>query len=269
MEGVMATTMVARMGWLAAVPMVCLSGCLGPLVEQTITTPLPHVQGSGLQVKARNGTIVVKRAEGNELTIVAMLRMASEERIKESELRVDRSEGNVVSIRLRPPEDKWQSREGCSFEISLPDAVGVTLDSGNGSISLSGMSGPAKLKTSNGRITVAGHDGPVEAETSNGSVKVEGVSGRLKVRTSNGAISAEVAGSGPVELRSSNGAISLDVTRSFAGTMRVETSNGSIVTPKGVEVEKPSRGKRLVKFGGEGEESAVRTSNGSVTVRVK
>lgn len=265
----MTTSMLRNARCLAALAVLPLGGCLGPLVEQTITTPIPHVEGGGLKVTARNGSIDVTQAPGREVTIVAKLKMQSEQRIKDSQVLVERGTDNTLAIRLRPPDDAWRTREGCSFEVSIPSASSVSLASSNGALTLTGLAGSAVLETSNGRIAVENHNGPVDVRTSNGTIRVQGVPGPLKARSSNGSIAASVTGPGPVEIRTSNGAISLDITRAFAGAIEVRTSNGSLSMPdSGATVEKTGRNERRVKFDSDGPGSTVRTSNGSVTIRV-
>ena len=250
-----------------------LGGCgfAGPLHEQTVTINVPQTVRGGIDVDAHNGAVTITRVEGSQVTIVATLKMQTEERLGATQVTATRDADQTLVVRAVPPEG-WRSREGVSFDVTLPDASGVKATSSNGRLTISGLAGEAELETSNGAILVKGHDGAVKASTSNGAIEGDGIAGPVDVRTSNGAIDVSLADSnaGPAKLRTSNGAVRLEVGPAFVGDMDVETSNGSINVPEGssgVEVRCVRRGSASLRFGGGGTSSVIDTSNGSVRVR--
>lgn len=239
--------------------------------EQTTTLSAPHRAGSGLRVKAHNGSVTVRKSPGSEVSITAHLKMTTEERLGQVTLVANRDSAGVLDIYAEPPEGHWKGSEGCAFEITLPEAVGVEIHSDNGRIEIGGLAGAANLETSNGRIVVQGHDGDLKAETSNGKVEAEGVTGPADVRTSNGSVTLRLADAnpGPVTIRTSNGAVELMVGSGFRGDLSVDTSNGSIRVPEsaeGVRVRGMDRHSARLTFGDGGKGSSIQTSNGSVTV---
>jgi hypothetical protein len=250
-----------------------LGGCgfAAPLHEQTVTINAPQTVAGGIDVEAHNGAVTITRVEGSQVTIVATLKMQTEDRLGATQVTATRDADQTLVVRAVPPQG-WRSREGVSFDITLPEARGVKASSSNGRITIAGLSGDAQLETSNGAILVRGHDGAVKASTSNGAIEGDGIAGPVDVRTSNGAIEMALADSnaGPAKLRTSNGAVRLEVGPAFVGELDVETSNGSINVPEGsngVEVRSLRRGNASLRFGGGGSSSVIDTSNGSVRVR--
>jgi hypothetical protein len=250
-----------------------LGGCglAGPLHTQEVTINAPQTGAGGIDVAAHNGSVTITRVQGSQVTIVATLKMQTEERLGAMQVTATRDADQTLVIRADPPQG-WKNREGVSFDITIPEASGVKASSGNGRITISGLSGPADLGTSNGAIHLRGHDGPVKARTSNGAIEGEGISGPVEARTSNGAIEIALTDSnaGPAKLRTSNGAVRLEVGPAFAGDLEVDTSNGSINVPDGgagVELKSLRRGSASLRFGSGGSASEIDTSNGSVRVR--
>jgi DUF4097 and DUF4098 domain-containing protein YvlB len=207
-------------------------------------------------------------------------------------LSVDRDARGTLQVRVEPPNGQWKNNEGASFDITLPGANGIVVDTGNGSVRISGLGGKADLKTSNGRVEVRDHDGDVKAGTSNGPIVVRGAdelwahtsNGRIEatevraaadLRTSNGAIILELddGSSGPVELHSSNGAIRVELGDAFRGSLRGSTSNGTIrfgdTEGRDVKLQSISKNNVHVVVGDAGAESSASTSNGSLTIRFR
>lgn len=256
---------------------VVAGGCMEQArYQQTVTSSAPHVSGSGLKVTSRNGAITVQQGSSETaVTIKATLRMVTEARLGEASIVANRTPAGVLEISAQPPTGGWRTNEGCSFDVTVPDVSGVELISSNGAITMSGLSGVAKLDTSNGRITVRGHRGDLFADTSNGRIEATGVTGAVDARTSNGAVSISMAdaAAGPVTIDTSNGSVTLDLTPSFRGTLEAHTSNGSVRMPEGAPAgvsrySLRSTGRRATLEVGEGgPASSIDTSNGSVTVR--
>jgi hypothetical protein len=275
--------MVFAAAGLAALPL-WLAGCAGSIGsphEQTASFNLPAESPVALKVSTRNGSVNVALWSGETIAVTAHLKMQSSQRMEETTISVERSEAGVLEIVALPPGGHWGSREGCSFEIQVPDSGtavhSAEIRSSNGRIEISGLSCEAMLRTSNGRIIVADHDGPLSAETSNGSVTITGANGAVKAHTTNGAIRAQLAAgnAGPLDLRTSNGAITLQLPREFAGLLDLRTSNGSVTVSPALRAHllRHSRSTALVSMnveqgrGYDGEDaSRIRTSNGSITV---
>lgn len=253
-----------------------LSGCVLATKEQVTTIPVPHVASSGLNVSAHNGSILVHTGGPASVQIVATLRMTTDERLAATTISANRDTQGVLTVLATPPGGSWFSNEGCSFDISLPDAAGVTLKSNNGRIELTGSSGNALLRTSNGAIKVERHSGPLDADTSNGRIEVTSARGPVKAQTSNGSVRVSLApeGAGPIDIDTSNGAVTLELSTSFSGLIAAKTSNGSITGPEPrsdsqtVTTLSKKRGHAKFQVGTSNQESVIDTSNGSITIRI-
>jgi hypothetical protein len=272
-----------------------LSGCTNspfrappPLHEVTHTTIVPHQRGAALHVTAVNGSVVVGRSDRDDVQIVARLKAVSPERLETAKVVADRDEGGALSVSVDWPEGKPRNREGCSFEVLIPDAVDVTLRTTNGGIDLAGLGGKADLQTSNGGVDVKEHHGPLEATTSNGRITATGIhgtidastsngrieiadaTGRIDATTSNGAIAVALApeGPGPIKARTSNGPIRLDLSPAMQGRLTLTASNGSVrVDPSWeAKVKAQQKNHAVLDLGDSDYQSIAETSNGSIEV---
>ncbi len=278
----MGSLKVMRLAGQLAAGMVLVAGLAGGgcvfdarYVEEVRSAP---VEGraveaiTGLDIHTRNGSVAVSRADGDEILITATLRARTRERLEKMKVVAEESESGVLVIRPEPADGRWLNNEGCSLEVSAPAAAtasGLKVKTGNGRITVSGVSGRADLDTSNGRITVTEAAGEVIADTSNGRIELTDVPGPVTADTSNGAVIVRLTpdGHGPVLIDTSNGSVTLEVGRDFAGTLRARTSNGRVDIPD--RFERGDRRRNAADLAmGDGPPSIISTSNGSIRVRV-
>jgi len=260
-----------------------------PLHEETRTTNVPHQSNAALAVKAVNGSVVVNQTDRDDVQIVAHLKAVSPERLEAAIVVADRDESGRLSISVEWPEGKPRNREGCSFEVQIPDADDVTIRTSNGKAQLSGLGGKADVETSNGAVNVKGHNGPLHARTSNGEIAAIGVHGtidastnngkveiaeatdRVDAKTSNGAIVISLAsdGPGPIDARTSNGPINLNLSRAMQGRLTLKTSNGAINVDSSCEsqVVSAQKNRAVLDFGSSENQSSAETSNGAIEVK--
>ncbi len=243
--------------------------------KATRTSTLPHVAGKAVDVQTDNGSISVVKAASSEVTITASLKAISQERLDAATVTAGRDERGTLVVRVVWP-DRRQSSEGCSFEIALPDAVGATLTTSNGSVNIAGLSGPAELHSSNGAIVARDHAGTIDAQTSNGKIELDELGSPVKASTSNGAISVVLRADapGPVRLDTSNGSIDLTLSPAFVGSLSLDTSNGG-VTVAGADkasISQINKNSGLLVFGPAGDSapaSKARTSNGHIKITAR
>lgn len=195
--------------------------------KRTAELTVSHQTRSSIAVEAQNGAIeIAADSDATAVTIVAQIRAETQERADAVVISAERAaDGGLIVEAIWP--DKRRNAEGCSFEIIVPDAHGVTATTGNGAIEIAGLSGAAKLTTSNGAVSVMGHAGEVSANTSNGRIEIESAAGAVQAKTSNGRIEIEGA-AGPVSAKTSNGSVSLELAPGGVGPVDLSTSNGSI-----------------------------------------
>ncbi len=117
---------------------------------------------------------------------------------------------NAVSIRAGAPENIHQD---IRYEVKLPRNIGrVELNSVNGSINLSGVTGQFFI------------------ESANGSIELNDVVGMSKVQTANGKINATLAraSDGPMEFVTANGRIDVTIKGDFDAELDASTIHGGI-----------------------------------------
>ncbi len=252
------------------------AGCVfdSRTVEEVRSAPVDSSAAVvGLDIWTRNGSVAVTRSEGDDILITATLRARTHERLAEMKVVAEQNEAGVLVIRPEPAGQKWLNNEGCSIEISAPGSAtesGLTVKTGNGRITVSGVRGKADLRTSNGRIVVEDAEGAICADTSNGRIELTDVPGPVDADTSNGSVLVRLtpAGRGPVRIDTSNGGVTLEVGREFAGTLSASTSNGRVDLPDAYERGSHRRRSAEISMGNGGEASLISTSNGNIRVRM-
>ncbi|MHC4273549.1 MAG: DUF4097 family beta strand repeat-containing protein [Planctomycetota bacterium] len=201
--------------------------------DTDLSVTAEHVSGSALYVDTKNGRIeVVAEPQRTDVSIEARLRCRgytqedADERLAATELSVSRDADQRLVIKPVFPGSR-RGGDGASIVVRIPDAHGAHLDTSNGSVVATMLSG---VDTSNGSVTVTNLTGALRADTSNGSISLSKVGGPVEADTSNAAIKLSLAGdqSGPLKLDTSNGSITVDVGAAFIGSVSFDTSNGSI-----------------------------------------
>ena len=259
----------------------CSFGFEDPMrATTTLTEHTDHIPGSALEVRTRNGRVEVYAApDQTDVSIEATLtaRGATQEeadrRLEEMELSVSREADELLVVTPIFPQPR-KGGDGASFVIRVPDAVGVNIDTGNGSVVVEGLAGKLVVDTSNGAITVRNHDGPIKVDSSNGSLRLENVNGPVHGDTSNGGITLTLAADqeGPLHLGTNNGSISVTVGPGFAGSVRMDTSNGSVTVRDHagrIRYQEISRSEGRIVVGDGGEPSRLDTSNGAIRFTVE
>lgn len=268
-----------------------IGGCtsIAPLHKETRTRATAHSPSAPIRVVTTNGAVSLKSSDRDNIQVTANISATTSERLQSTKIVTEKTANGVLSIWVQWPGDKALNREGCSFEILAPNAYGATIQTSNGRIVLSGLSGDAVLNTSNGEIKVHQHTGSVNAKTSNGAVTVEDISGDATLRTSNGKIRAiSIAGTvsantsngaisidmapdsnGSLKARTSNGPITLTLSEQFSGELKLNTSNGGIKTMDLTDAHYLSSSKNHLhlQLGDSNQYSEAITSNGTVTVK--
>lgn len=250
-------------GIVTLVTLFALLGCdeegrITPAIRATRQEEATFAVGDSAVINAdtSNGEIIVRGVEGTqEVHVVATLRSRGDTQ-EEAEERLDKiayhvtQDGQTVRLQYKANEQQRDVRRwsGVGFEVTVPLATRVDADTSNGAITIETVSGRLDLDTSNGAIAALQVTGDVVADTSNGAISMWEVAGNVRADTSNGRIDLERI-VGAVDADTSNGDIELET---IAGEVYADTSNGSIHyegTPVGTN-------------------NRLRTSNGSITVRI-
>lgn len=223
--------------------------------------------GDRLELRNINGSVSVTQAAGRTTEVVVTKRVKrGDPAMVTAVLEEERGVMRVCTIyRNRDPQrtscegnNSISKDRGDDFEIEMRYEVrlaeGVALDGRtvNGSLAVSGVDTPVRLKSVNGSITFDGV-GAHEIETVNGSIRASfsraDWSGTTHLKTVNGAITLEMpkAADLTIEGRTMNGGFSTDFPVTMSGRWGPRTFRGTI--------------------GNGGRTLSVETINGGVTLR--
>ncbi len=248
------------------------SNRLAPLVDGEQALTVAHVTGAPLVVDTANGSITVKRSNRADVQITAKISAISAERIAAAKIVTTRGVDDTLTVCCQWPGGQPKPREACSFDVEVPDAVGVTLNSENGNVRASNLAGQAYLLSTNGNIDVDHHAGPVRAATTNGTVTLSEVEGPVKAFTANGAIDVVLApnSAGPIDADGVNSAIKLTVGHAFSGNLLLGATNGSVSVDPSLEARTTGNDQHemQIAFGNGVQKSSATTINGTVRVNV-
>jgi DUF4097 and DUF4098 domain-containing protein YvlB len=206
-----------------------------------------------LSITSGNGRVTVEAADITTIEISAerIVRAGTEEAAKEQLTLIDMKE-EVSADRVSLDSSMRGVNIGVSrrvnYTVKVPKTLAVTVESSNGEITVTGLTGAFIASASNGRITGTDLSGSARATTTNGVVTLTmlAVTGDITAETTNGQVTITVprATNATLSARVTNGAITHDnldlaVTESSRrrldgrlGTggpsIRVETTNGAI-----------------------------------------
>ncbi|HEY9004967.1 DUF4097 family beta strand repeat-containing protein [Ohtaekwangia sp.] len=171
--------------------------------------------GSGKSIEV---TYVVKRRN-------QVLKINRKELEKELTVNVTNT-SNSLDISVKYPLNYGTFKDGLkvNFIVTVPRETACDLQSSDGNISLTGLTGDQSTKTSDGNLNISSINGKVNSKTSDGNIDVDDINGSLEARTSDGNVSLERI-KGNVKSATSDGNI---VLRQITGDVSVSTSDGEI-----------------------------------------
>ncbi len=218
---------------LAAVVIACNS-CegirLGAQAERTDTLSAGFGEGYLLAAVGINGGITVEASDTDECVVeVTITGVADTDEsalalIENVNVTLDVDE-DARTMTLAPPED-LPSDVSVSYFITVPQKTSLQLDTGNGGIDVTGITGSVRARTSNAPVSCYDITGNLDIGTSNGGIYCETLTGDFLGRTSNARVTVEFApGGGNFQAKTSNGSVKCTGAR---GSVGVVTSNGGV-----------------------------------------
>jgi DUF4097 and DUF4098 domain-containing protein YvlB len=147
-------------------------------------------------------------------------------------LRVDaRQDGNKVELIARVTGHwginfGWGHNRRLHIEVRMPQQGDLQVETGDGSVETSGLSGTLNVHTGDGSVKANSLEGTIDLHTNDGSITVDSLKGDIRLRTGDGSIEAHEL-DGRVEADSGDGHVRL------AGrfeALNVKTGDGSVDT---------------------------------------
>jgi hypothetical protein len=175
------------------------------------------VQGGQLSVNVGSGNVTVRPGQGTGARLVgtvqySLFRPAISHR------------GNDVSLQCR-----LEINGGCDFDATLtvPPRTGLTLSSGGGDLSVSGMEAGVNLSSDGGNAAVSGVDGNVSVDTSGGDLTAENLAGTLSFATYGGNVNGTALASATADIESYGGDVTLTFTNP-PSNLTINTYGGNV-----------------------------------------
>jgi hypothetical protein len=224
-------------------------------------------RGARLSVINVNGAIAISGWDEDVVDVRAEKKTTrGHAELQKVEIDVNTDEGIAIRTTYREKD----ANVAVHYTIRVPHHVVVThVETSNGSIKLTAVSGDVVAMTANGDVTVHRVDGKIAATTSNGSIEIVDVARLEKAQTSNGSIFAEITQSPTNEMDfvTSNGSIQLYIADDVNADITMSTSLGTVsVHDVHIAAEKKSSTFFHGSLGTGGASIRVTTSNGSVSL---
>ncbi len=194
------------------------------LAESRVDKTLKLEPGGRLEVDTEMGSVTVTGGSGSNVQVV----VTSKNRELDELLTLRFEEGGktarIIGRRKGSRLFNWSDGGRVHFEIQVPTATALDIDTSGGGIVVASIHSEVKLKTSGGSLDIRDVVGEVDGHTSGGGVRLKSIKGRTRVQTSGGSIDGSEL-DGPVTADTSGGGITM---KRVAGDLKVHSSGGSI-----------------------------------------
>jgi len=240
-----------------------------------------NVSDGSIQIARGGAGSVVVRVDSNHMNV------STDAHISENQ------SGNNIEISVRPNAMHWlhmNTNSSVTVTVTVPPEADMRMESGDGNISASQVSGQIELNsgdgnlnldhlggnlrlhTGDGNISARDLDGNLDADTGDGTVTLQGRLDGIKARSGDGDIRVEAAansqpGSSGWELKSGDGNLSLRVPGGFRANLEAHTGDGRITVDFPVTVSGTFNEKSMsAKINGGGPTVSMTTGDGSIRI---
>jgi DUF4097 and DUF4098 domain-containing protein YvlB len=205
-------------------------------VEETVEETFVVDGPAFLDLEAVSGNVTVTGSAGDEVQVTARLSLwgADEEDARQQVDVQMTQEGNRINVQVVRPE--WHyvffastRSPRVDFEVRVPSQTSLQLVTSSGDLTMSDVTGTAKLETSFGSIKVEEVSGPVSAQSDSGEITFIGLSdsGDLKAETNFGGLVLRDITAGSLTARSDSGDIQVEEV-TLDGVLDLRTNFGSV-----------------------------------------
>lgn len=245
-----------------------LAGCAGftgPAVTERSTQSYSVGSYDRVDVRNRNGDVLVESGDGEEVEVELVKRGRSQEALDRVSVTDEVADG-TLTVRAEYQNDL--SSVAVDLTVALPEGVALaSARTGNGDATAREVPGDATVSTGNGDATAEDVDGHVTVESANGDAVARGTTGLLGAETANGDVEVEVfALREDVTCSTGNGDCEVGVGSDLDAAVLLRVGNGDVEVEEGVELEESERSRRRVegRLGDGGPRLEASSGNGDV-----
>jgi DUF4097 and DUF4098 domain-containing protein YvlB len=216
-----------------------------------------------VNISTFDGHVTVRGWDKPEVKYTATSHASEEDALKQLSIVTDQN-GPTVTISAR---NEYQRNASVAFDVFVPRQTTLHVSSGDGSVTLDGVSGEITLRSGDGSIEVSNSGGQLQVNTGDGSIQVSKFDGQVDARTGDGAIALDGTFKA-LSARTGDGQISLTVPAGSSFT--IETNLPDEISNEGfVVAEDITRSPRLRrwKIGNGGQVFVLRTGDGRILLR--
>ncbi|MDQ2975977.1 MAG: DUF4097 family beta strand repeat-containing protein [Acidobacteriota bacterium] len=233
----------------------------GRRVTEQESKTFPVASIAHVNLVTYDGSITVHGWDKAEVKYTATKSGHDEQEVKAIHIEAEQ-QGSEISIIAKSEEDQGST----SLEAFVPRNATVHVSSGDGSLSLQGVSGELTLRTGDGSVEVSDSKGQLQANTGDGSIQVSNFDGQADARTGDGSISLDGRFTS-LNARTGDGSISLSVPPDSNFTVETNTEE---ISNEGLTISEdiaPSKRAKRWKVGRGGNIFVLGTGDGKIVLR--
>ena len=212
-----------------------------------------------------DGPVTVRGWDQPEVRYTATKRAADDESLKRISIQADQ-QGQSITISINPVNEEVYNGS-VSLEVNVPRTSSLHVTSGDGPLTLEGVSGDITLRSGDGPITVNNSGGQLHVNTGDGPIQINKFDGQVDARTGDGPIALD-GNFNALSARTGDGEISLSVPAGSSFTIETNAPEG--ISNEGFEVaEDVTLSPRVKRWrvGNGGRVFILRTGEGKVSLR--
>ena len=227
------------------------------------TKSFPVSGAPRVNITTFDGHVTVRGWDKAEVTYNATKRADTEEALKQIYIQGDQ-QGQAISINAK---NDHHHNGTVNLEVFVPKQSSLHVSSGDGSVSVDGVSGEITLRSGDGTIEVANSGGQLQVNTGDGAIQISKFDGQVDARTGDGAIALD-GNFNALSAKTGDGEISLTVPAGSSFT--IETNSPEEISNQGFVVAEdvtPSPRLKRWRIGNGGKVFVLRTGDGKILLR--
>ena len=217
-----------------------------------------------VNISTFDGNVTVHGWDKPEVQYTATSAAEDDESLKQIDITAEQH-GQIIAITAK---NDYEKNATVAFDVFVPRQSALHVSSGDGGVSLDGVSGEITLRSGDGAIEVSNSGGQLQVNTGDGTIQISKFDGQVDARTGDGAIALDGIFKA-LSARTGDGEISLTVPAGSSFT--IETNLPQEINNEGgfTVAEDVTRSPRLKrwKIGNGGQVFILRTGDGQILLR--